>query len=224
MMISVFKMMILIVQFLNLLSLVSLISIKVRELLHQYGQEYLDLQCKFDNGTVNRRRRTSSYAQEGDSHEGNEGNNGSTLIELDEEIETQSAPPRKRTTFDIFSLFGDAHENGAAQTEDIDISTAITVELNKYISEPVTTPCNQESGEFDVLKWWKSNESKFPMLGKLCRFFHAIPATSSPSERLFSVAGSTVTEKRTRISPELLNSVLFLNSNSDLKLPNESTS
>lgn len=192
----------------------------------KYGQQFLDLQRKFDNGTITRRRRTSNYNQDCETVEGerNIESSTSTSIEVEEEIEVQKAPPRKRTSYDIFSIFGDdlGQENEAS--EDADISTTITVELNKYISEPVTTTGNEKSGEFDVLKWWKSNEPKFPMLGKLCRFFHSIPATSSPSERLFSVAGGTVTEKRTRISSDLLDSVLFLKSNSDLKSPKDTTS
>uniref|UniRef100_A0A3P9NJF9 HAT C-terminal dimerisation domain-containing protein n=1 Tax=Poecilia reticulata TaxID=8081 RepID=A0A3P9NJF9_POERE len=36
------------------------------------------------------------------------------------------------------------------------------------------------------LLWWKSNAARYPTLSKLAKFFLCIPATSTPSERLFS--------------------------------------
>ena len=39
------------------------------------------------------------------------------------------------------------------------------------------------------LAWWKSNSSRFSRLSNSAKTFLAIPATSTPSERVFSVAG-----------------------------------
>ena len=44
------------------------------------------------------------------------------------------------------------------------------------------------------------------------RDYHAIPATSAPSERVFSMAGNLISKKRTRISSENVRYVLFLRS------------
>ena len=41
------------------------------------------------------------------------------------------------------------------------------------------------------------------------RDYHAIPATSAPSERVFSMAGNLISKKRTRISSENVRYVLF---------------
>ena len=42
--------------------------------------------------------------------------------------------------------------------------------------------------------------------------YYAIPATSAPSERVFSMAGNLISKKRTRISSENVRYVLYLRS------------
>ena len=50
---------------------------------------------------------------------------------------------------------------------------------------------------------------------ELARIHLAVSATSTPSERLFSNAGNLMTSKRTRISPELFERMMFLKRNID---------
>lgn len=59
---------------------------------------------------------------------------------------------------------------------------------------------------------WSAIQSSFWEISQLAPMFLCIPATSVPSERLFSKAGSTLNEKRNRLKPESVNKILFLNS------------
>ncbi len=50
--------------------------------------------------------------------------------------------------------------------------------------------------DLDVLNWWKVYQDRLPLLASLARQYLCIPATSAPSERLFSTAGNNMTFSR----------------------------
>jgi len=58
-----------------------------------------------------------------------------------------------------------------------------------------------------------NKKSKYPILARLARIYLAVPATSTPSERLFSDAGNLLTSKRSRINAELFKRMMFLKRN-----------
>jgi len=57
------------------------------------------------------------------------------------------------------------------------------------------------------------NEFTFKTLAKVARSILCVPATSTASERLFSIAGLTVTNLRSCLKPENVDAFVFLNKN-----------
>ena len=51
------------------------------------------------------------------------------------------------------------------------------------------------------------------MLSKLARKYLAVPATFTPSEQLFSEAGNVMTIKRTQLTPNMLENLVFCKKN-----------
>lgn len=66
------------------------------------------------------------------------------------------------------------------------------------------------------LGWWSQNENRYYVLKDLAKKYLAVPATSAPSERAFSLAGNICNRRRASLSPQHLDALVFLNANFDL--------
>lgn len=71
---------------------------------------------------------------------------------------------------------------------------ASVVELDKYLSESLL------NRQLDPLKWWSSRKQIYPRLYEIVKRRLCVPATSVPSERVFSKAGLVLNSKRTRLT------------------------
>lgn len=63
------------------------------------------------------------------------------------------------------------------------------------------------------LLYWKEKNAAWPLLACLAQKYLAPPCTTVPSERLFGTASNIATDKRTRLDPEKVEMLLFLNKN-----------
>ena len=83
----------------------------------------------------------------------------------------------------------------------------IKIEFDAFLREPITDI------ESDPLQWWKARASIYPNLSLTVKHYMCIPATSVPSERVFSTAGNLLTSRRQRLTPENVEMLMFLNKN-----------
>ena len=68
----------------------------------------------------------------------------------------------------------------------------------------------------DALKYWAANESQSPELAQLAKEFLTIPATSAPSERVWSRAARVIRAKRSHLNPDVTARMMFAQENSEL--------
>ena len=60
------------------------------------------------------------------------------------------------------------------------------------------------------LEWWAAHESRYPSLALLARNVLCIPATSAPTEHLFSYAGLTIADNRASLLPDNAEEIIYL--------------
>ena len=126
------------------------------------------------------------------------------LSNLPQELPQQDEPTdepaaKKSAVSSLASFLGDEITNIDNTGEDVN-------EFQLYLETKIT--------EFvDVMDWWKLNKNSFPKLARLARRYLSIQATSVPSERLFSAAGQTISKRRSALSSDTADKLLFLNKN-----------
>ena len=82
----------------------------------------------------------------------------------------------------------------------------IKSEVDKYLSED-----NEPDTVFDILKWWKANSTRFPILSRLARNLLVIPITSVASKSAFSAGGRTLDDFRTSLTPRMVERLVCAN-------------
>ena len=112
-----------------------------------------------------------------------------------------SEPPAKRSSLDLDLFFGEASDtqvSGSAQAEK---------EVSTFFNE------NAAPSSTDPLRWWQTHESRFSLLSNVAKQVLCVPATSVPSERVFSAAGHIVSKLRAALSPGNIDALIFLQQN-----------
>ena len=83
-------------------------------------------------------------------------------------------------------------------------ATVVALEIENFRAVPV-----QPDIRVNTLEWWKANRQSFPHLARVARIVLAVPATSAPSERMWSEAGLVVRAKRAKLDPENVALLVF---------------
>ncbi|KAF7121224.1 hypothetical protein RHSIM_Rhsim13G0128000 [Rhododendron simsii] len=77
-------------------------------------------------------------------------------------------------------------------------------ELEKYLAEA----SEDDSEKFDVLRWWKLNSSKYPIVSQMARDVLAIPVSTVASESAFSTGGRVIDPYRSSLSPKTVEALI----------------
>lgn len=83
-------------------------------------------------------------------------------------------------------------------------------ELNIYDSMAVELVADGK-----ILSWWREKKDEIPLMCKLARFIHSIPASSAAAESTFSFAGLADADNRHN-DPCTLEAILLLKCNKEL--------
>ncbi|KAK3912232.1 E3 SUMO-protein ligase ZBED1, partial [Frankliniella fusca] len=103
----------------------------------------------------------------------------------------------------LSGLFKKRRLHSALNQSSISTEERFHQEIAKYEMLPA------EDLEVCPFKWWKTHQAAFPLLSKLAKKYLSIPATSLPSERLFSTAGDVLTDTRNCLSGENAEMLIF---------------
>ena len=121
--------------------------------------------------------------------------------------EGNQEPPRKKQKSSILDRMREEHRR-VASSEPIPSSMEnLDEELHRYGAE------TQVDLDTCPLQWWKMRASKFPILSQVAMEILAIPASSAPSERVFSKLARIYTKERLSLNGDLANACLFLSFN-----------
>ncbi|XXG68569.1 hypothetical protein AAC387_Pa06g1626 [Persea americana] len=83
-------------------------------------------------------------------------------------------------------------------------------ELTMYLESDHVPISNDEEDAFDLLAWWKSFETKFPVLSAIARDILTIPASTVASEQAFSASGRLIDPRRTMLQEETVETCMCL--------------
>lgn len=84
-------------------------------------------------------------------------------------------------------------------------------EISLYTGSAVMA--NTMDEDLHLLDWWRDNEKHNPKLAKLAKQILNVPASSAASERLFSSAKRIYEERRTSLSAQKLEELIFIHAN-----------
>ncbi|GKA25363.1 zinc finger BED domain-containing protein RICESLEEPER 2 [Tanacetum coccineum] len=103
------------------------------------------------------------------------------------------------------------HKNKKARSD-----LSLSSEYERYVhSDFVTHLQTTEFATFDVLGFWKANETMFPVLSRMAMNILSVQATSVAFESAFSTSGRVLSIRRTRLTPASLEMCMCLKDHLD---------
>ncbi|XP_046567979.1 E3 SUMO-protein ligase ZBED1-like [Haliotis rubra] len=125
-------------------------------------------------------------------------------VQVPTAVKEEVVNPPKKTA--LSSLFGDVF---------VVSHVPATLTKKEMIHNELKDYTGEECADVNTnpLKWWHVHDLKYPFLSKVAKYLLCIPATSVPSERVFSTAGDIVTVQRATLAPDQVDKLIFLKRN-----------
>ena len=66
----------------------------------------------------------------------------------------------------------------------------------------------EDDATFDILRWWKLNSKRFPILSCMARDVLAVPVSTVASENAFSTSGRVLDVFRSSLTPKIIEALI----------------
>ena len=133
-------------------------------------------------------------------------NNNNTTVSAQQEVQPPSAKVPKVADAGFFDDLFIQRQPSLSLAGDRD-------EVNEYLNENENeTELAASDLKFDLKQYWKRKSTKWPRLCLVARNIFSVPASSTSSEKVFSLAGRTLEDRRCQLLPETVDGLLFLHS------------
>ena len=103
------------------------------------------------------------------------------------------------------------------RSHDIALRAVCESKLDRYLHDVTNKgacPMYDENDAFnDPLKWWKEYCAKYPYVANIDRKYLAIPATSAPSEQVWSRLARILSLRRAHLSDDLVGHMMYVKEN-----------
>lgn len=121
------------------------------------------------------------------------------IINTSQTSQTEPVLNRRRTGSERSSLddFIDSDDEG-------NVGSTFSKEFNDYLAHKLNN-----DRPFNLRRWWFENRDRFPVLFKLFMKISAIPASSAPSERTFSITGAVISDRRSSLLPKSVSDIII---------------
>jgi hypothetical protein len=142
------------------------------------------------------------------------------LFDTNQQVESSSNRKQvqlSRTTSSTYMMDfyinaeNDDKDNDDQQPSSTTSSHIIEIDLHlRHGSDKTTSEVNGDKiEEYNLLSFWKKRHASYPVLSKVAARVFAVPATSAAVEREFSFSGNIITQKRSKLSPDTVNGMVF---------------
>ncbi len=103
------------------------------------------------------------------------------------------------------------------RSHDIALRAVCESDLDCYLHDVINKgacPMYDENDAFnDPLKWWKENCAKYPYVANIDRKYLSIPATSAPSEQVWSHLARILSLRHAHLSDDLVERMMYVKEN-----------